>query len=72
MQQSLSAVAKVERLKQIMTVAGRITPEFVSTRPPSEAQSLLVRATLGCAWNHCSYCGLYWQVTSSQRSVEEM
>lgn len=63
---------KIERLKQIMTMTGRITPEFVSARPPSEAQSLLIRATRGCAWNHCSYCGLYRHVESSQRSVDEI
>jgi hypothetical protein len=72
MQQPLSAVARMERLKQIMTVAGRITPEFVATRPPSEAHSLLIRATRGCAWNRCVYCGLYRQMESSQRRVEDI
>ena len=32
------------------------TPVF---RPPSEAQSFILRVTRGCAHNKCTYCNMY-------------
>lgn len=28
-------------------------------RPPSEAGSLIIRATIGCSWNKCTFCGMF-------------
>ena len=28
-------------------------------RPPSEANSYIAQAAIGCSWNHCTYCGMY-------------
>src|SRR5512147_2085634 len=41
-------------------------------RPPSEAQSLLLRVTRNCPWNKCLFCPAYKGVKFSRRSVEEV
>ena len=28
-------------------------------RPPSEGNSYILQATIGCSWNHCTYCDMY-------------
>ncbi len=47
------------------------TPPF---RPPSEAQSLLVRATRYCSWNKCAFCyGVHWDRKKLEiRAVEDV
>ncbi len=38
-------------------------------RPPSEADALIVQATIGCSWNHCTYCDMYRDKTFRVRDV---
>jgi len=40
-------------------------------RPPSEADAYIVQATIGCSWNHCTYCDMYRDKTFRVRSVAE-
>ena len=41
-------------------------------RPPSEANSLLIRLTRNCPWNHCTFCRVYKKGNFSLRSVENI
>jgi hypothetical protein len=41
-------------------------------RPPSEAQSLLVRVTRNCHWNRCAFCPVYKGARFSIRPVEHV
>jgi radical SAM superfamily enzyme YgiQ (UPF0313 family) len=41
-------------------------------RPPSEAGSLLIQATIGCPHNKCTFCGLYKKKKFSIRPVSEI
>ena len=48
------------------------TFEVGPIRPPSEASSLLIRATRNCPWNRCQFCPVYKGSKFSLRSVEEI
>jgi radical SAM superfamily enzyme YgiQ (UPF0313 family) len=41
-------------------------------RPPSEAKSLLIRATRNCPWNKCAFCHTYRGNKFGMRSVGEI
>ncbi len=46
--------------------------ELGPIRPPSEAYSLLIRATRNCPWNKCLFCHCYKGTSFSLRPVEEI
>ena len=46
--------------------------ELGPIRPPSEAQSLLLRVTRNCPWNKCKFCGLYKGEKFSIRPVDHV
>ena len=48
------------------------TFELGPIRPPSEAYSLLIRATRNCPWNRCLFCPIYKGHKFELRPVEEI
>ena len=45
-------------------------------RPPSEADSYILQATIGCSWNKCTYCLMYrgkqYRVRALSESLEDL
>jgi histone acetyltransferase (RNA polymerase elongator complex component) len=56
-------------MKQIESYSGF---EQGPIRPPSEADSLLIRITRNCPWNRCTFCSLYKGSTFSKRPLEHV
>ncbi|MGI6091677.1 MAG: B12-binding domain-containing radical SAM protein [Veillonellaceae bacterium] len=41
-------------------------------RPPSEANSFILRVTIGCSHNKCTYCNMYRTVRFRMRTMDEI
>lgn len=48
------------------------SPDVGPIRPPSEAGSLLIRATRNCPWNKCEFCPVYKRSPFEMRPVEDI
>jgi len=46
--------------------------DFPPFRPPSEANSLLLRVTRGCPWNKCTFCSMYKDTRFEIRDLDEV
>jgi len=50
----------------------RMDYDFPPFRPPSEANSLLLRVTRGCPWNRCTFCSMYKGMKFERRELGEV
>lgn len=46
--------------------------DYPPIRPPSEADSALIRVTRGCPWNRCTFCSVYRHVKFESRSLADI
>ncbi|MFY9992068.1 MAG: radical SAM protein, partial [Rhodoplanes sp.] len=41
-------------------------------RPPSEGHNLIIQATIGCSFNHCTFCSMYKTKTFRERPLPDV
>ncbi|TXT23681.1 MAG: radical SAM domain protein [Gallionellaceae bacterium] len=47
-----------------------LTYDMPLYRPPSEADNLIIQATLGCSFNQCSFCSMYRSKQYTERALD--
>lgn len=45
---------------------------FPLYRPPAEANNIIIQATYGCSYNHCSFCSMYKSKHYEERELKEI
>ncbi len=50
----------------------RIRYDMPLYRPPSEGNNLIVQATIGCSFNHCTFCSMYVTKQYRARPLDEV
>ena len=68
----MSDLCKNVRKTEELVVDEMIEYEGTLYRPPSEANSLIIQVTIGCAHNTCIFCNMYKQKTFRIRKEEEI
>lgn len=49
-----------------------LTCDMPLYRPPSEADNLIIQATLGCSFNQCSFCCMYRSKRYTERPLDDV
>ena len=49
-----------------------INYSFPLYRPPAEANNIIIQATYGCSYNHCSFCSMYKSKNFEVRELREV
>jgi radical SAM superfamily enzyme YgiQ (UPF0313 family) len=63
---------KGEEVARAQMMFGGVPYEAGPIRPPSEAASLLIRATRNCPWNKCEFCPTYKGLRFERRPLAEI
>ena len=56
----------------LMSLEEELVYDYPLYRPPSEANSTILQVTLGCSFNHCSFCSMYRTKSYQEKSLEEI